>query len=130
MTERSITWEQCSSQRNDAYHTQYRGFDVHRWPDCYCFYPTEGEATSDELIALMERIQEAGLGGILIPQPPAVRFHGQCELRQRTSDAPNFCLSVAKLSALDALDAIIDRLWAEAFPQRDVALPQQYGRVR
>lgn len=133
--DRQIEWEPCPIP-SGRQHTQYRGFDVHQWASFLCFYPTEGEATKDELGRLLERIKEAGLEPLTwkssIYYSVRVRQHewrhhtGEtCSIRERLDEQlVNFCLETPNL---DSLDAIIDGLWEQSGLTKRV--PIKEGRV-
>ena len=115
-----LQWEKCSIWET-LDHTQYRGFDVHYWMmSFYCAYPTEGDATKEEITELLKRIEAAGLKShllVVLPQAHRWEWEGKtCRLKQRRDgEILNFCFEIPRL---DALDVIIDGLWAETGLQK------------
>jgi len=129
-----LQWDYCPVAAQHR-HTQYRGFDVHQWYGYLCFYPTEGEATQDEMATLRERIRNAGLATDLcegrrdrdIPYHCWNDLNGSCELKPRLDQEKyNYCLETPSFTALDR---IIDGLWEASGLNKDFR-PPEHGRVR
>lgn len=149
-----IQWDICEAQDSfyqglysrSITHTIYRGMHVHDWyGDFFCFYPAEGNATAEEMIALHQRIIDAGLNGlvlrgmfdgdtlVLLPREcyPHHRYTievtdmngtplstSTCSLRERI-EAPDTDTPIYCLETktLKSLDMIIEGLYAQTWEQ-------------
>lgn len=109
----TLQWEYCPISSTEL-HTQYRGMDVHKWKDFYCFYPTEGEATEAELNELRSRIEALHIqvGGKTVSYHSWSLENGKCALKQRNDGITrNYCLQRA---TIEELDMILDALYEQA----------------
>ena len=139
MNHDQIQWEQCPVLGHKE-HGRYRGFDLHQWrysnpSPLLCFYPSEGEATRDEISDLSKRIKTLGLDWY----KPFVTRHSWkhrddvCPFKTRLDDQEfNCCLEVhadTLEEQLTLLDEIIDALWEQSgLRPKPVELP--VGRWR
>lgn len=124
-----LVWEKCEAHPTTAYHTRYRGMDVHQWGRFLCFYPSEGTASEDESRALLERIVGLNLplGRRLSHLDGVLTRHATCSLTERhDGQVNNYCLEVA---SIEELDLILDALLEQAGLRRFV-VPQKSGMFR
>ena len=137
MNHQQIQWEYCPIPGNHL-HGRYRGFDVHQWGAIICFYPSEGEATEQELQELLDRIPPRfprtrdtqwtyGITGHVTGHNWESR-NETCLFKERhDKQSQNYCLEVYAPTLgerLTLLDEIIDALWEQSgLSPKPVELP-------
>ena len=137
-----IQWDYCPIPGNHL-HGRYRGFDVHQWEAIICFYPSEGEATEQELEELLGRISTSFHRSRDTQWEIGITTHvtahywddgiETCLFKERhDKQLQNYCLEVNAPTLderLDLLDEVIDALWEQSgLRSKPIELP--VGRWR